>query len=120
MTTSWGALVDLNLLLTHWPFVAAFGIFYVIGRTMKNGPLSAENAAQYTWVRLVRRWFPLPLHPIVAGLVLGLMPGVPVTVEVGANAWGPMLYFAGAGVLSVVWHDLFNEWKKHKPEPAQD
>lgn len=117
--------MDLNLLLTHWPFVVAFGVFYVVGRTMKNGPLSAKNAARYPWVRQVRRWFPLPLHPILAGVALGLVPGVPVSLDANANAWGPALYFGGAGALSVVWHDLFREWQKHKktepePEPEQD
>jgi hypothetical protein len=105
---------DLNFVLEHWPFVVAFGVFYVIGETMKRGPLSAQRAAEVALVRLVRRWFPLPLHPIVAGALLGLVPGVPVSLDASEQPFGPSLYYAGAGVLSVVWRNLYSEWKKFK------
>lgn len=105
--------LDLNLVLAHWPLVSAFGVFYVIGRAMKSGPLSSERARSVGFVRFVRRWLPLPLHPIAAGVLLGLVPGVPVSL--GEDyPFGPSLYYAAAGALSVVWHDLYSEWKKFK------
>lgn len=106
----------LNRLLIHLPFVSAFGVFYVFGKTMKSGPLSAERALQVPWVRVMRRWLPLPMHPILAGIALGFIPGIPVSSGVTEmfGRYGASFYFCGAGVLSVVWHDVYKEWTKHK------
>lgn len=111
---------DLDLLLTHLPFVSAFGVFYVFGRTMKSGPLSAKRALQVKWVRVLRRWLPLPMHPILAGAALGLVPGVPVSPGIVEmfGPYGPSFYYCAAGVLSVVWHDVYKEWRKHKGEES--
>lgn len=105
---------DLSLVLEHWPFVVAFGVLYVVGRAVKAGPLSAARAAEVPLVRLIRRWFPLTLHPIVAGAALGFVPGVPVSLDADQHPFGPSLYYAGAGVLSVVWHNLYREFRKHE------
>lgn len=108
--------LDLSLIFVHWPFIAAFGLFYTVGRIMKNGPLSSERALEVPWVRSVRRWFPLPLHPIMFGVLLGLVPGVPVSLDADKARFGASLYFGAAGVLSIVWHDLYREWSRHKGE----
>lgn len=105
----------LDLLLPHWPFLTASGVLYVVGRALKAGPLSPARAREIGWVRAVRRWFPLPLHPLVAGAMLGAIPGMPVSP--GVEIWpvlGPILYYTGAGALSVLGHDIYREWQKHK------
>jgi hypothetical protein len=104
--------LDPQLLLTHWPFAFATILFYTIGQTLKLGPFSAERAAQVPWVRFIRRWFPLPLHPIAAGALLGLIPSLPVSggiTGVGAHVF----YFAGAGLASVLGRNVYSEWQKH-------
>lgn len=103
------------MLLPHWPFLTASGVFYVMGRALKAGPLSPARAKEVPWVRAVRRWLPLPLHPVIAGALLGAVPGMPLSP--GVEAWpvmGPVLYYAGAGALSVLGHDIYREWQKHK------
>lgn len=96
----------------HWSFGAAAVIFYAIGETMKLGPLGAERAREVEFVRLIRRWFPLPLHPIVAGVVLGLIPGIPLSVE--REGLSAPLYYAAAGAVSVVYRNILREWQKFK------
>jgi len=103
----------LDVLLPHWPFAAASAVFFSFVKVMKDGPLSASRAQQYRWVRFIRQWFPLPFHPIVAGALLGLVPGVPVSPGVEAWTLGPMLYFAGAGTVPIVGRDVYQEWKKY-------
>lgn len=107
----------LDVLLPHWPFPAAIAVFYVIVKAMKAGPLSAKRAQEVRWVRWVRRWFPLPLHPIVAGAGLGFVPGVPVSPGVELWELGPAIYFGGAGAIAVLWRNIWREWCKYKGVP---
>jgi hypothetical protein len=110
----------LSLLQTYGSFLVATAVFYAIGKVMKQGPLSPQRAKEVRWVRFVRRWFPLPLHPICAGAALGLLTEPPVP-EWWPHNWA-WLYFAGAGVASLVWHDVYREWLKHKgkADPGDD
>ena len=41
----------------------------------------------------------LPLHPVVYGVILGIIPGMPASPGVESIA-AKCLYFAGAGILS--------------------
>ena len=41
----------------------------------------------------------MPLHPVLAGVGMGLVPGVPVSVD-AASVAARCLYFAAAGVMS--------------------
>jgi hypothetical protein len=106
----------LDLVLEHWSFAAAFVVFYAVGQTLKKGPLSASRASEVSFVRFVRRWLPLPLHPILAGVLLGFVPGLPVSVDTQGEHLAPSLYYGAAGALSVVWRNVFREWQKFKKE----
>jgi len=108
--------MSLDMLLPHWPFFAASAVLYVIVKAMKTGPLSNERAKEVRWVRAIRRWFPLTLHPLAAGALLGLIPGLPVSPGVEGE-YGPVLYFAGAGAASVLARNLYKEYKKYKGIP---
>lgn len=107
----------LDLALENWSFVAAWGTFYAIGVVMKRGPLSEVRAETSAVVRFIRRWFPLPLHPIAAGVALGSLDGVPLPDFAAAFELGGQFYYGGAGLASIVWHDIYREWRKHEGEP---
>lgn len=80
------------LLLTHWPFLAAMASFAVFGRVAKKVIAPGKG-----W----RWWFhqTMPLHPVVLGVALSFIPGVPASA--GAETWAAKaLYFALAGVCS--------------------
>jgi hypothetical protein len=87
-----------------WPLVFAAGVLWHLGK--------------YAKARAPKRWKgfhrTLPLHPLIAAVVFGLMPWSPVPETVAALGSGAKaLYYAGAGLLAVYWQDLWRTWKKH-------
>jgi hypothetical protein len=107
------------LLLSHWPFFAASAILWFVGQVIK-GQLGSqrrlEKSALGRWVRTS-----LPLHPVVAGALLGLVPGLPVSVAETTVA-SRCLYFALAGVCSCYCFDVvvrFGERYRKKLELAR-
>ncbi len=108
----------MELLLEHWSFFAALGLFYVFGGVIKRSFLSPERAKTSNVVRFVRRWLPLPLHPIAGGIALGFIPGMPLPTAVIAYPLGPSIYFMLAGIASIVWHDAYREWCKYRGAPT--
>ena len=87
-------------LLPHWPFVAAMVVFMIIGRVATKSVFTKDAHKKRLPV-----WFwwwgrkTLPLHPIVAGMFLGLLWGNPEAgVDTTAECMG---YFALAGGISV-------------------
>ncbi len=106
--------------LVHWPFAVAFGGFWVLGVSLKQGPLSRQRAREVAWVRFLRRWFPLPLLMMAMGACLGAWPMVPMPVDAeGADAvprayaW---LYYTGAAVASILRHTIWREFRRYKGE----
>lgn len=85
--------------LDHWPFVAAMAILAVAGQAIKQNILTKERAAKerfWWWMRAT-----MPLHPIAAGAVLGLIPGIPTCEALtDAESAARALYFAAAGMAS--------------------
>lgn len=87
-------------LLPHWPFLTALVIFMMGGQVVKmvvfpkNGHLTRKPVWLFWWGRKT-----LPLHPIVLGLLLGVVWRNPEP-EVTSLA-ASMGYFAMAGALSV-------------------
>lgn len=79
--------------LQNWSFIAAMLAFASIGIAMKR----LIPAHLKGW----RRWFraTMPMHPVVAGALVGLIPGVPVGVPLDTIA-GRCFYFMLAGVFS--------------------
>lgn len=78
--------------IANWTFIAAMLVFASIGMGMKR----LVPAHPKGW----RRWFraTMPVHPVIAGALLGLVPTVPAGIE--ASTAGRCLYFAMAGVFS--------------------
>lgn len=89
--------------LSHWPFLAAAGIFAVVGQVMKGAVFTlARVRAARGWLHHVLWWGrkTLAFHPVLAGVALGFVPGMPVSPGVSESAAAHALYFAGAGVCS--------------------
>lgn len=107
----------LDLLITHWPFAAVTLVFFVVGEAMKRGPFSSARAKEVRWVRFVRRWLPLPLHPIAAGLGLGFIPDMPTTLGEATSA-EKALYYGAAGALSVIAKNVYKEWREYQGKPV--
>jgi hypothetical protein len=99
----------LKFVLLHWPFVAVAAILATIGEAMKRRVITKELAARSRlgwWLRAT-----MPVHPIGAGVLLGLLPGMPAPPGFDGSTAGRCLYFAGAGVLSVFLFDLIARYR---------
>jgi hypothetical protein len=92
------------------------GFCYQVGQAMKSGPLSDERAREVPWVRFVRRWFPLPLHPIAASAVVALLPW---ETALGADYFGRWLYYGGGGFVAVYGHDIYSQHSKWRAEKKE-
>ena len=94
--------LDVNLLLTHWPFVAVAAVLAVLGRVadrvftrekayvLANGRVKSHRPFWF-WARES-----LPAHPIAIGLILGFVMPDPEGLHWGRGLI--VLYFGGAGV----------------------
>lgn len=108
----------LELALAHWPFLVAAGAFWVAGAALKRGPLSRKRGREVAWVRWVRRWITLPGLVLLAGVLVGAYAPVPVPEGVSPRfAW---LYYLGAAVAPIVWHNFHREFKKFRGEPVPE
>jgi len=86
--------------LPHWPFVAAMTIFMVVGQVMSKNVFTrdAHKTNKPVWLFWWGRKT-LALHPILAGMILGLIWRDPEEGVKGLAA--SMGYFAMAGTFSV-------------------
>lgn len=104
----------LDLLLPHWPFVAAVAIFMLVGsvsnkRVFTDKQAKVKRSTQWIW------WWgrkTLPLHPVASGILLGFFwklpePGVDTIVE-------RLAYFGLAGACSVFTYELLKGLAKKK------
>ena len=83
--------------LDHWPFVVVAAALAVVGKVMDERVFTYERARK-GWMRWFRKT--MPLHPLLTGLLIGLVPGIPVSEFVDSLA-GRCLYFVGAGFCSL-------------------
>ena len=90
-------------MLQHWPFVAAMLVFATFGMVAKRTFFSEYKAKGGGWAWWGRKT--LPLHPVAAGMLLAVVPTIPVSP--GVEGWSArMLYFAMAGVCSTWAYDV--------------
>lgn len=85
--------------LPHWPFLIGALIFATIGQVMKSTVFGVERCKKSRLFWIGRKT--LPLHPVATGLLVGLIPTIPVSPGVEGLA-ASALYWAGAG-LSSTW-----------------
>jgi len=63
--------------------------------TAKRADGQGTRAGFFWWMRKT-----LPVHPVVAGALFGLVPGLPVSPDVPETVAAHAVYYAGAGILS--------------------
>ena len=110
-------------IIPHWPFLIATLVFTVVGRfssrklfTRKRAyTLSSGKKFQF-WKKRGFWWWgreTLSLHPILTGLILGLLWVNPEEADPALGSFASMGYFAGSGVLSLfAWSILTSVAKK--------
>jgi len=100
--------------LSHWPFIAVMSVFGMVGVVMNRRVFTQEQAKK----RRPMQWFwwwmrkTLPLHPVLAGLVVGAFWRSPEPGVDGAVA--AMTYFAFSGVTSVFAYEVFKGMAKRR------
>lgn len=88
----------MQLLSDHWPFLVVSLLLAVVGEVLKRIILPRDRKSATGW----RWWFyiTLPLHPLGAGGLIGLLPFMPCPVAICPTTTHRVLYYAAAGVLS--------------------
>lgn len=110
-------------ILPHWPFAMITVIFMVVGQFTSTRFFTKARAYQKRtgpWYLFWRnQWFwwwgreSLPIHPIFAGGVVGLLWQNPEQTDPAWPLIASVAYFAGAGVTSLfAWVILRSEAKK--------
>lgn len=95
-----------NLVLVHWPFIAWMVVASIVGKVMVGNVFTKARATTKGKLRLLWLWGrrTLPLHPMLAGLVLGLAWQSPEPAVSGGLP--SMAYFAVSGALSLWLFEL--------------
>ena len=97
----------------HWPFFAWLAIAAIVGRFMSREVFTKERAL-YRWPQAFWTWGrrTLPLHPMVAGVVVGLFYREPPALQTSRfPAW---LYFGAAGALAPYLYDVVRCWARKR------
>jgi len=96
--------------LMHWPWFAALASYMLVGQVAKTAVFTKDRAATHRAWQWGRRT--LALHPLVAGLVTGLIWHTP---EASVSGWpASSAYFALAGCCSVFAYEVLKGvGKKH-------
>lgn len=91
-----------SFVTSHWPFLVfaltaaiVVQIFKAAVWTEARAKGKGARAGFFWWARKT-----LPLHPVVAGALFGLIPGLPASPDVPETMAAHALYFAGAGLFS--------------------
>jgi hypothetical protein len=98
-----------SILQAVWPLLFAAAILREIGNFFKRVTPPPETGF---WAKAF--WITLPLHPVVIGGLFGATKLAPVSelVEMAGSHAG-ILYYAGAGFISVYYHDIINTAVKY-------
>lgn len=101
----------IEMVLSHWPFVAITVIFTVIGQVTSlrlfTKPRAYARRAGKWYLPWENQWFwwwgreTLPLQPIFSGVVLGFLWRNPENADPPWKIAADLAYFAGAGVASL-------------------
>ncbi len=99
----------------HWPGLTWSLIAMVVGQVMKNGIFTKPQAAKLRKTQWIWWWGrkTLPLHPVLAGALVGLLWQDPVE---GQN-WpfiGSVIYFAFFGAVSTWLFEVIRGLAKTK------
>ena len=113
-----------SYVLPHWPFVMVMAIFSVIGQFMSKSVFTRERAYKKStgpwykfWATQSFWWWgreTLPVHPILSGGLLGLIWYNPEGADPSWPLISSVVYFAGAGVVSLFMWSLLRGYLKQK------
>jgi hypothetical protein len=89
--------------IPHWPLWTIALSLAIVGQVLKGSLFSRKFAEKYVifwWGRKT-----MPMHPILVGMLVGFVPGIPVGpgIESGSSR---VLYFMAAGLLSTWGFDF--------------
>lgn len=104
----------LSFVEPHWPGLTWSFVAMLIGQVMAHRVFTKAGARK----RRKSQWFwwwmrkTLPLHPVVAGAVLGLVWQNPEHADPVWPLAGSMMYFAGFGGLSVWLYQVIKQAAK--------
>jgi len=103
-------------ILPHWPFVVFALIAAVVVQVVKSTIWTKAHADKkgrwqwfYWWGRKT-----LALHPVAAGALIGLIPGMPVSLDGAASMAGHACYYAAAGLVSCWAFDVVKALAKKR------
>jgi hypothetical protein len=101
--------------IPHWPWFAAAVIFGYMGVAFKKviTPEVAERSKLAWWFRAT-----LPLHPVVAGLVVGALDVFPTSLGAAGRAGGA-LYYGVAGAASSYVYAAFQHFMEKRAALAK-
>jgi hypothetical protein len=92
----------------HWPFIvfcltAALVVQVFKGAvwTKARGDGKGVKAGFFWWMRKT-----LPLHPVAAGALFGLIPGLPTSPGIPETMASSALYYGAAGLVSTWAFDI--------------
>lgn len=104
-----------SLIYLNWPFVAVAVILAIVGEVVKSIVIKGQKTDQIGLKGLFVRT--LPLHPVIAGGLLGLVLSATIPEELATGGTvSSILYFALSGALST-W--IYNFLKKLFPDFSQ-
>jgi hypothetical protein len=90
--------MDFEILKEHWSFIAVALGLAVLGEVIKRLVIPKGNPPVLPGWRGVYR-VTMPLHPMLAGTLIGCIPGMPVPTYIHTLT-GSALYFMAAGMSS--------------------
>jgi hypothetical protein len=97
-----------QFLSDHWPFIVFALVASMVAQVFKSAVWTAKRADS----KGVKGWFfwwgrkTLPLHPVFAGALFGLIPGLPVSPGVPETMAAHAMYYGAAGLASTWAFDV--------------
>lgn len=98
-------------ILPHWPLLTVTLALAIFGQVLKGSVFSVDMCKRSRFCWWGRKT--LPAHPVLIGLLIGFIPGMPVSPGVEGRA-SRVLYFMAAGVLSTWAFMLLKQFAKKR------
>lgn len=106
----------MGFLAEHWAFFTfaltaamVMQVFKASVWTRARAESKGRAAGLFWWARKT-----LPLHPVAAGALFGLIPGLPLSPEVPETMASTCLYYAAAGLVSTWAFDILKGLAKRR------
>lgn len=106
-----------DFIVPHWGFLVVSAVFAIVGQVTKGTIWTRDNVIKHqgSWKHHVLWWGrkTMPLHPVIGGLALGLLPGMPLPEAIDTTTQS-VLYYVGAGVSSTWIFSVVKQMAKKK------